>query len=97
MKQQTTNKLKSYSFWVSLSGALIIVAQSIGKAFGFEFDEAVVNNIITSICGALVVLGVISSPTIPKISLGTEDIERILNLSADEKKEETEEREDDEE
>ncbi len=65
MKQQISNKLKSYSFWISVGGAIGLVIQSFARAYGFAFDEAIINDIVTSICGLLVVFGVISAPTIP--------------------------------
>ena len=55
-------KLRNYSFWVSLTSAVIILIQSIGKICGFEIENAHIENLIMAICGVLVVLGVVVMP-----------------------------------
>lgn len=57
------DRLKSYSFWVSLSAALVIFVEAIGKAFNFDIPEEIINNIVMGFCGVLVVLGVVVKPT----------------------------------
>lgn len=81
MKQQIINKLKSYSFWMSLSGALTLVVQAIARACGCSFDEVVIDDIITSIAGVLVVFGVISTPT----PGGSVKVDSILGEDTEEK------------
>lgn len=56
------NKFKSYTFWVSLSSALVILVQSIAQLFGFSFETSIVENIIMAVCGVLVVLGIVNKP-----------------------------------
>lgn len=53
-------KFKTYAFWVALSGAIVILIQSLGKLFGFEIESSTVENVIMSICGVLVVLGIVT-------------------------------------
>ena len=53
-------KIKSYSFWVSLSASLILLLNSLGKAFGFEIENQVVEDCVMSIAGLLAVFGVVS-------------------------------------
>ena len=48
---------------MSLSGAITLVVQAIARACGHSFNEAVIDDIITSVAGVLVVFGVISTPT----------------------------------
>ena len=55
-------KFKKYSFWVSLTSAIVILIQSIGKVFGFEIENDNIENLIMAICGVLVVLGVVIMP-----------------------------------
>ena len=54
------NKFRTYAFWIALSGAVVILVQSLGKLFGFELDSGVIENVIMSICGVLVVLGIVT-------------------------------------
>jgi uncharacterized membrane protein len=56
------NKFKSYTFWMSLAGAFILILQNLGLAFGFAVNEEVIMNIINSVCGVLVLLGIINNP-----------------------------------
>lgn len=55
-------RFTSYSFWISLSSAVVVLFEAIGRAAGFIPDGAVINNIIMAIAGILVVLGVVSMP-----------------------------------
>lgn len=55
-------KFKSYSFWVGLSGAVVVLIDAIGKAFGFIPDGELISNIIMGIAGILVVFGVVTMP-----------------------------------
>ena len=54
------NRFKSYSFWVSLSAALIIFLNAIGRAFGFSIENQIVEDCVMSIAGLLLVLGIVS-------------------------------------
>ena len=56
-------KVKSYSFWVSLSSAIILILKVIGTQFGFSIDATLASDLITSLCSILVVLGIIVTPT----------------------------------
>jgi len=53
-------KMKSYSFWLSFSGALIILLNALGKAFGFSIESKVVEECIMAFAGVLVVLGIVT-------------------------------------
>ena len=53
---------KSYGFWTALSGAVVVLINSVGKCFGFSVEEEIVTNIIMAIAGMLVVFGVVSMP-----------------------------------
>ncbi len=56
-------RMKSYSFWISLSGALIIFLNCLGNIFGFKIENAVVENVIMSFAGILVVFGLVTKDT----------------------------------
>ena len=67
------DKLKSYSFWVSLLGTIGIIVQSILKEFGIAFNQQALDSVITGICGILVLFGVCSAPVPKKEDLSTKD------------------------
>ncbi len=54
------NKMKSYSFWVSFSGALIILLNAFGRIFGWQIENQIVEDCIMSIAGILVVFGIVT-------------------------------------
>lgn len=56
------DKIKSYSFWTALSGAVVVLLQALGDCFGFSIQSEVVSGIIMAIAGVLVVFGVVSMP-----------------------------------
>ena len=56
-------RIRTYAFWIGLSSAVVILVQSLGKLFGFEIESSLIENVIMSICGVLVVLGIVSRPT----------------------------------
>ncbi len=53
-------KMKSYSFWVSFSGALIILLNAFGRIFGWQIENQIVEDCIMSIAGILVVFGIVT-------------------------------------
>ena len=55
-------RVKTYAFWVALSSAVVILVQSIANLFGFSIDSSTIENVIMSICGVLVVLGIVVNP-----------------------------------
>lgn len=65
MKEKLKAKIKSYKFWVSLSAAIVLLVEAIGKAVGFLADSSVVNDIVMGLCGVLIVLGIVTDD-VPK-------------------------------
>lgn len=55
-------KLKSYSFWSALSGAMVIFVNALGKIFGFSVEDELISGLIMAIAGVLVVFGVVTMP-----------------------------------
>lgn len=100
------NKFKSYGFWVSLSSAVVVLMDAIGRACGFIPDGELINNIIMSIAGLLVVLGVVAMPNgenktdssleneTKEISNKIEETEKEIKDAFDEKNVEAKEKED---
>lgn len=56
-------KLKSYSFWSALSGAIVIFVNALGKIFGFSVEDELISGLIMAIAGVLVVFGVVTMPS----------------------------------
>ncbi len=56
------NKIKSYGFWTALAGAVVVLVNALGQMFGFSVDNEIITNVIMSIAGLLVVLGVVTMP-----------------------------------
>ncbi len=54
------NKFKTYSFWVSLSSAVVLLINSIGRIFGFTIENQLVEDLILSFAGVLLVLGIVT-------------------------------------
>lgn len=53
-------KIKTYAFWVALSGSIVILVESVANLFGFSIDSSTIENVIMAICGVLVVLGIVT-------------------------------------
>jgi len=60
------DKIKNYSFWISLSASVIMLLNAFGKAFGFEIENQVVEDCIMSIASLLVVFGIVTNKTSAK-------------------------------
>lgn len=56
-------RIKTYNFWVSLSSAVFLVLKLLGEQFNFNVDEGLFSDIFTTLCGILVILGIIVPPT----------------------------------
>ena len=75
------DKIKSYSFWVSLASAIILILKILGNRFGFSVDETMVSDLFTALCSILVLLGIIVPPqNISNLTTNTH-----LNKSNDDK------------
>lgn len=56
------DKIKSYSFWVSLASAVVLILKVLGARFGFTVDEGMLSDLFTAMCSVLVLLGIIVVP-----------------------------------
>ncbi|HPD01781.1 MAG TPA: hypothetical protein P5161_01915 [Eubacteriales bacterium] len=57
-KEDIKTKLKSASFWLALSGVVIMLIQGLGVKIATEEAQAAIN----SVAAALVMLGILNSP-----------------------------------
>lgn len=53
-------KFKSYTFWVGLVSAIILVVEEVCKLFGLVADVGLIENVMLSICSVFVVLGILT-------------------------------------
>ena len=72
------DRIKTYSFWVSLTSAVILIVKLIGQKYGFAIDEIFISDLITTVCGLLVILGII---VVPKVEIKNEKDNSILNIT----------------
>ena len=63
MAELTKSRLKSYSFWVSLASAILLLVQTVGRPLGLVIDEATYMSIVNSVLGVFVVLGIVTHPS----------------------------------
>ena len=57
------NLIKTYGFWTSLAGAIVVLVNSICRIFGFEIEDKFISDIVLAVAGVLVVFGVVSVPS----------------------------------
>lgn len=54
------NKLRTTSFWLGLSSAIVLILDCISGIVGFELYSKEVETIILTICSVLVTIGIIT-------------------------------------
>ena len=81
MKINLLVRLKNKTFWLSLSPALLLVAQTIASLFGYNWDFVVLNQqiaaIINAVFAVLSILGIVVDPT----TAGIGDSQRALTYT----------------
>lgn len=65
-------KFKTYTFWISLLGAVIVLINALGTTFGFGVDEVAITSIVTAILGVFVTLGLIKKDKTSESTNSTE-------------------------
>ena len=81
-------KFKSYSFWMSVTASIILVLNNLGNVLGFSVQSETVTKIVDSICGVLILFGII---TMPKSKEET-DNEKTLQQNEKETKDESQDK-----
>jgi len=64
---------KSYGFWTTLAGAVVILMNALGELFGFAIESKLIENVIMAVAGVLVALGIVSINGGSKKQEGEED------------------------
>lgn len=72
---------KNKTFWISLTSILVLMAQNLGELFGFEVQSEPVMNVVNTVCGTLVVLGILNNPTKTETSENTQNLQNDQNQS----------------
>ena len=54
--------IKSYKFWTSLAGSVGLVLTAMSDTFGISINVSGVKEIIMTLCGVLIVFGVVKKP-----------------------------------
>lgn len=70
------DKFKNYSFWISVTGAVILLLNNLGKVFGFSVNNEAIYSIVDGVCGVLVVFGVLTMNKTKKDTQQTENTEQ---------------------
>ena len=72
-------KWTSSAFWLSVTGALIVVINALANVFHFKVDEVAITSIATSVIGLLVVLGILTKDTKKQEEKKVDDNEQLNN------------------
>lgn len=75
------NKIKTTGFWISLSGAIVLVLQTVGEIFGFTINSQIVSTLISSICSVLVVVGILIPTSVEDLKLNIPGVDITENNS----------------
>ena len=51
---------KSYGFWTTFAGVVVILVNALGELFGFAIESKLIENVIMAVAGVLVALGIVS-------------------------------------
>lgn len=57
------NKIRTTSFWLGLSGAIVVLASAISNLFGVSISSSVVEDIVLSVCAVLICFGFVNKRT----------------------------------
>ena len=53
---------KSYSFWTTLAGAVVLFVNLLSKLCGFAVESELISDVIMAFAGILVALGIVTMP-----------------------------------
>ena len=74
-------KFRTTSFWLGLSGAVVIVLETLSNIIGIDHYSKEVEAIILSICSALVMLGIVTKKNVSdENETSTKDLLEEINL-----------------
>ncbi len=83
------NKIRTTSFWLGLSGAIVIILETISNILGLNLYSKEIESIILSICSALVMVGIITKKNVTdEKESSSEDLLEEINKVKDKDNEE---------
>lgn len=83
------NKIRTTSFWLGLSGAIVIILETISSILGLNLYSKEIESIILSICSALVMVGIITKKNVSdEKDSSSEDLLEEINKDKDKDNEE---------
>ncbi len=83
------NKIRTTSFWLGLSGAIVIILETISNILGLNLYSKEIESIILSICSALVMVGIITKKNVTdEKESSSEDLLEEINKDKDKDNEE---------
>lgn len=78
------NKIRTTSFWLGLSGAIVIILETVSKVVGLNLYSKEIESIILSICSALVMVGIITKKNVTdEKNSSSEDLLEEINKNKD--------------
>lgn len=79
-------RIKSLKFWVTLIPSVLLVGQAVAAVFGYNWDISVLGsqltNVVNTLFGVLVVLGVVVDPTTEGISDSNQAMNNVILTKA---------------
>lgn len=83
------NKIRTTSFWLGLSGAIVIILETISNILGLNLYSKEIESIILSICSVLVMVGIITKKNVTdEKESSSEDLLEEINKDKDKDNEE---------
>lgn len=76
------NQIKSYSFWLAVASACLLLLQAVGKPLGLNVNEDMYMSVVNAILGVFVLFGIIA-PT----AVVSKDDEDTMGMQYDNKDE----------
>lgn len=77
-------RIKTTSFWLGLSGAVVIFVGAIASIFGIKIQSEVIEDIIMSVCSVLICFGFVNKKTEDGETLSKEDLLDEISSKDDE-------------
>lgn len=78
-------KIRTTSFWLGLSGAVVILIGAIASIFGIKIQSEVIEDIIMSVCSILICFGFVNKKTEEGEELSKEELLDDISSKDDEK------------
>lgn len=57
-------KIKTTTFWLGVSSAIILIIDCVAELFDFKISSGVIEGILTTVCSVLVLLGIVTKKNV---------------------------------